>query len=177
MYMHQMGDTTVSVTNAPLSFNSTKVPGVCKPMDFKTLAVFEDLQSQLNRVAHAKGLPKIAVDGDIGTGTTGLMVKVGMASAGITCTAVAVAAGAFAAQAKQLADQLGAPAKVSGPPPIKPPSILDPNTLLEIPAPSGGIAASFANLSTAGKLAAVVALGGIGYFLIGSKKKKSKGRK
>jgi hypothetical protein len=177
MYTHSLGDTgmTVSVSNVPLAFNSTKYPGICKPSDTRTLAAFKELQSQLNRLAKGKGLSdRISVDGDIGPGTSNLMVKTGMSTSTMACTAIAVAATAFAAQAKQLADQLKAPASVAGPLPVRAPTLVS-SVGLEIPAPATGIGAgvfnAFTGMSTPMKVAAVGILAGIGYFAF-----KKKGR-
>ncbi len=174
MYQYTFGDTTTEIANTPLSFNSTKYPGVCKPMDFRTLAVFQGLQSQLNRLAQVKGLAKVAVDGDIGPGVISLAGKAGIAPVGSACSVIAANAIVYEAQSRLLADTLKAPAMVSGPAPLKAPSIIDPKTMLDVPAPraSAGLLDGFNNLSTPLKLAAVGVLGGIAYYIHkGSKKK------
>lgn len=158
---------------ANVSFNSTKYPGTCKPSDFGTLAKFKALQEQLNRVAEKKGVAKIAIDGDIGPGTLGLMAKLGLASSGTACTAIAGYVSTFTAQAKALADTLGAPAKVSGPAPIKAPTIVTPAGA-EIPVPPGAaFLGQLTNMPTTAKLA----LAGVGVgivYVLATKKKRRK---
>jgi hypothetical protein len=163
-------------------FNSTKYPGVCKPMDNDTLQVVYDLQNQLNRLAKMKGAALIAVDGDIGPGTVALATKLGpwshfasmMETAApistSSCTDVAQNADAIAAGAKSQADSLGAPEKVSGPAPAKPPTIITPSGQeVKGPAPAGAsLLDSFKNLDTT----TMLVLGGIlvgGVVLLGFK--------
>lgn len=123
------------------SFNSTKYPGICKPSTTATLAVFKSMQQQLNRVASIKGLPKVAVDGDVGPGTVQLAGYVkAVAAADATgadttgdnvvadnaatlvdvidassCVAIASRADDIAANAQMYATALGAPAAVPAP--------------------------------------------------------------
>ncbi len=167
MYLNSgMGDDT----GTALAWNSTKYPGVCKPSNAATLAVFKNLQTQLNRAAQAKGVAKISVDGDIGPGTIALMAKVLGTSSSLACTTVAAGAAAFAATAAGIAAAGNVPVTISQPVPVKAPTLVDAagkETLA--PASSGsGIAASLASqwgsMSTPVKLAAVGILGGIGYF-------------
>jgi len=178
-----MGDgldvSDVTVAPMPLAFNSTKYPGLCKPSDVATLAAFKNLQSQMNRLAQAKALPKIAVDGDIGPGTVSLASKLGLIGAGATCSAIAVAATFFALQAKNAADKLGAPTTVSGPAPAHPPTLVNAaGAEFAAPAPSigEGVMGFFTNLSTFEEVAAVGILGGIGYFVLAKKRKRGKSR-
>jgi len=123
------------------SFNSTKYPGVCKPSTTATLAAFQNLQTQLNRVAQAKNLPKVAVDGDVGPGTVALAGYVkAVAAADATgadttgdntvadnaatlasvidassCTSIASRADDIAANAEMYATALGVPSTVPAP--------------------------------------------------------------
>lgn len=106
-------------------WNSTKFRGVCKPMDFATLAVFKDLQSQINRLAAAKLVSsRVVVDGDIGVLTTSMAAQgaKGMSGADrlVSCDDVAAIADELAARFKARADQIGAPERVAGKKPTAP---------------------------------------------------------
>lgn len=168
MYLNGYGD-DVGAGIAPniIVFNSTKYPGICKPSNKYTLDAFKELQRQLNRVAQLRGLAKIGVDGDIGPGAVGLANKALGAPA--SCTSIASSAPGYASQAKIMADSGGAPATVAGPLVIKPSTLVNAATGVEVIAPSSGIAANvgnaFANMSPIAKLAAVGILGGIGYYV------------
>lgn len=169
-YMQTLGDTGVE---PGVTWNSTKVSGVCKPSDFATLHKFQELQRQINRVAHMKKTTKVAVDGDLGTAT----IKAFNAAIGAnitSCSSIATTVTLFTSQLRSLADSLAAPASVSGPAPVTPPSIVRPDGSL-VPAPPGaGTAAGamFWDLGVAGKVAAVGIAGGIGYLLLTNKKKR-----
>ncbi len=99
----------------------TSVGGVCKPQNFPALDAVREFQRQLNRVAQVKKLAKTTVDGSIGAGTLGLFRQVQSSSSGSvmgdpsTCMGVAPDVDVLAAQVKDLADTLGAPATVSAP--------------------------------------------------------------
>lgn len=159
-------------------FNSTKYPGTCKPSDAYTLGVFKELQRQLNRLAQGKGVSKIAVDGDVGPGTVALARTVGIDSSG-SCSTIAMNAAVYASIAKGLADQLGVPASVSQPTPIKAPSIVNAAGQETTVTGGGGIAASvsgaFAGMSNLEKALALGIVGGIAYVVL-VKKPKRKGR-
>ena len=171
-YLTMGADAPVATSGPVPKFNSTKYPGTCKPSDFGTLSLFKALQEQLNRVAQVNGIAKIAVDGDVGPGTLGLMAKLGLAASGTPCTSVAAYVVTFTATTKALADTLQAPAKVSGPAPIKAPTIVTAGNL-EIPAPPGaGIIGSIQNMGTPAIIAAVGIAGGIGYMLFFKKKRR-----
>lgn len=109
------------------------IAGICKPMDTATLAVYRDLQAQANRVAHARGMKRIDVDGRIGPETVGLVEEVTMASYG-QCDQVAAIADELAQAIRGTADALGAPEVVSAPrtrPPLQPMpdgTVMDPMT-------------------------------------------------
>ncbi len=114
-------------------WNSTKYPGVCKPTNFTALAIAKSLQSELNRLAQVQGLPKIAVDGDIGPSVIRLIQALKpypfapfLSQTGLTCSAVAMQAEAVTATAKAVADAASVPAKVSQPAPSKPITIITP---------------------------------------------------
>lgn len=113
-------------------FNSTKYPGVCNPSDSDTLAIFKNLQAQLNRVAQGLGLTKITVDGSIGPGTVALLAQIaanitsGGVSAdparnilaqtsGYTCVDVASNADMLGSAAQGMADQMSVPTQVQQP--------------------------------------------------------------
>jgi hypothetical protein len=175
-YLTEMGDTGLE---PGVTWNSTKIPGTCKPSDFATLAKFKAFQEQLNRVAQVKGYPKIAVDGDIGPGTVALALKVtGSNTAASSCATIAGNITALTTAVMAVANTLSAPAKVSGPAPVTPPSIVNAAGQIQVAPPGAGnsIGASiydtFDKLGTVGKLAAVGILGGIGYFVIVKKKRR-----
>jgi len=159
-------------------FNSTKYPGVCKPMDVATLQIVYDLQNQLNRLAKmiATDRQPIAVDGDIGPGTVSMATRLGLLTLKEQseggCMAVAQNADSLAATAKKHADELGAPVTVPSPSPSKPPTIITAAGLeIKGPPPSGAsLLDSFKNLDTTTMLALGVVLAG-GAFLLLSKPK------
>jgi hypothetical protein len=94
--------------------------GICKPMTFDSLALFKDLQNQINRIASIAGWSKIRIDGSVGPKTTAAAAKaiqfIGGFSPGAGCDAVARSADKIAADLKRGADAKGAPAVVKGPP-------------------------------------------------------------
>jgi len=122
-----------------VSFNSTSYPGTCKPSDLATLAIFKNLQAQLNRIVYAynkitgNNAALISVDGDIGPGTMQQVEEVqalltadtsmdvyptaGMIKAQSTssCSDVANNAETLVAAAQAVADTIGAPASISQP--------------------------------------------------------------
>ncbi len=165
------------------------VAGVCKPTDGATLEAFKNLQRQANRVADAKGLTKVGVDGAIGAQTLALMTSIKAVAAGggstsfgwvnflanqnvSSCSAVAGGAVSIAAMLSQMADYLGASSSVASPAPASPPQIVNPTTGI---ATDQGAAASlsdlFKNLSTPMQIAAVGAVGAAAYFIHKSSKK------
>jgi hypothetical protein len=168
---------------ASTDFNSTKYPGVCKPSTTDALATFRRMQTQLDRVATVKGLPLIAVDGDIGPGTIGLFSKLkqeivsyAMANQDVaastkialatSCAQVASVADVIANEAESYADSLNAPSKPASPPPAKPPTLVL-QTGQEVPAPmSADILEAFKNIGTTGMLAIGAAMLGIGFLLL-----------
>lgn len=150
------------------NFNSTKYPGICKPMNRETLDQVVEMQNQLNRVAQNKGLPKIAPDGDVGPGTVGLVNKVkeivlDLATNTSTCMGVAMNADLIASNAKMFADTAGVSATVSAPIPPRPPSFIAP-TGVEIAAP-GAAASAAGGMSTTTMLLIGAVIIGAGYFL------------
>lgn len=151
----------------PADFNSTRYPGICKPMNQRALDIVKDLQKQLNRNAHVRGIAKIAIDGDIGPGTLSLLSKVAPAGANwstSSCMNVAAGADIIAATLKRLADAAGAPSSVSGPMPAKPPTFIDIKGNVHQDANSAGsIIDTFSNMSTGQKVIAAGLLAGIGY--------------
>lgn len=147
-------------------FNSTKYPGICNPSNFETLDKFKELQRQANRLAQARGIAKIAVDGSIGPGTIGIMKQL-LPGSGMTCNDIAIGAEAFTAQLRILADQAGVSKTVSGPTPVTPPKIVT-QAGVDLPAPSG----MFGEMSTGVKVAAAGLLVVAGFMLFGPKSKK-----
>lgn len=116
----------------PSHFNCTKYPGICKPSDFATLAIFKNLQAQLNRVAQALGFKKVTVDGDIGSGVTSLLSQIAanlsqggvsvdparnilIQAGGYQPTEAAANADTLGNAAQGVADQMSVPAKISQP--------------------------------------------------------------
>lgn len=113
---------------AESDFNCTKYPGICKPTSWAMLRRVMEFQYQLNRIAHVRNLPKIAVDGDIGPLTHALFVQIiGNTSAYPTARSVAMDLINLLRQMKALADALGAPTSIDVPAPTKPPSFISPS--------------------------------------------------
>ena len=87
--------------------------GVCKPKNFPALTAAKDLQMQLNRIAKAKSIGTIVVDGDIGPGTVGLVGRCNTIGAGIpgagSCATITGVLPAATQSAKAFADKIGAP--------------------------------------------------------------------
>lgn len=182
----QMGDLPSS------DWNSTKYPGVCKPTNFGSLGIFKELQKQLNRVAHALGLNKIGVDGDIGPGTMSLLTQIkprlnplnpvhlGFMGAPTSCAGVAGKADSLGPIAKSIADGLGVSSTISQPAPSRPPTIITPGGAELVAPPGSGLEAGLwdkvKSSSTTAKLAIGVALlvAGVyaGIIPMGKKKRK-----
>jgi hypothetical protein len=183
-----MGDLDAS------DWNSTKYPGVCKPTNFGALAKFKELQTQLNRVAQAKGLGKIGVDGDIGAGTVNLLRSIVTASAAdrgasstgtyatvvysfassmaTSCSSIAAKADVLAAALKNYANALGVSSAVSSPAPPKPSSIITSSGEVTAPPEYQGSGSGPIGAMTAGqKVFAGLALGGLAYAMLGKKKR------
>jgi len=166
---------------------------VCKPANYSTQATFREMQAQLNRCAQAFGVPKIAVDGDIGTGTLTLLsrlaskmsdtnaMEVALANeASNDCSTVASRAETVLFFAKTVANGKGAPATVasgggsssggsSGNTGIVPPPITGGTSL---PGAGGGIAASLSAMSTIEKAGLAVGALALGMALFGKKKRR-----
>lgn len=157
----------------------TMVNGVCKPQNFPALAAVRAFQGQLNRVAQAKGLPKISTDGSVGSATMALFRQVQAAApAGqimgdaSMCTNISADVDVLGQQIQAFADSLGAPATVSGPViSFSPPTIVTKSGKTVV-APDAGITGSLATLSGVEKLALLGVAGGIGYMLLTKKKHK-----
>ncbi len=155
--------------------------GICKPRDFATLYIFQEMQHQLDRVAQGKSLPKIAPDGDIGPATVSLVMKTGpynaMMAQAATCDSVAAHADSILTEAKAKADALGVPDKVTTPVIVKAPAIISATggSVVAPPNPVGAGASvmdSVKSLGTVGVLAIGAGVVVIGYVL--TKKKKGK---
>lgn len=99
----------------PLKYNATKykAQGIVKPSDLYTLATFRELQTQLNRLAGAKGSAKVATDGDIGPKTLALAKKLGVVPASTTPTQLAAQADVLGLKARGMADDAAAPPAVA----------------------------------------------------------------
>lgn len=155
--------------------------GICKPTDFPTLYIFQEMQYQLDRVAQGKGIAKIAPDGDIGPATLKLVGQTGpyMMVDAMSCPSVAASADMILAEAKKKADELGVPAKITVPATFKKPSIVAPSGAIVAAPPGPAMGAGASIVDTVKSLGTVplVALGAgvvaIGYMLT----KKRKGRK
>jgi hypothetical protein len=158
----------------------TTVNGVCKPQNFPALAAARAYQGQLNRVAQAKGFPKIATDGAIGPGTLALHKKVQSVAAGSvmgdpsSCMGVAPDVDILASQVKDVADALGVPATVPGPvlAVLSTPTIVTKSGKVVAAPDASGIAAFFGPMSGVEKLAIVGVAGAIGYLVVSSKKRR-----
>jgi hypothetical protein len=96
--------------------------GICKPMTFAALAAFKNVQTQLNRIAKAKGWPAIGVDGALGPSAVALFNRAVPTmnsvmgyhhTADWTCDAIALQATNMGAALKATADRLPA-ATVAG---------------------------------------------------------------
>lgn len=176
------------------NFNSTKYPGIVKPSNTSTLATFKRCQTQMNRVAAAKGFKTIAADGDIGPGTVSLFelvkahigqyalanndvaaaVKINSASGAV---GIASVADVIANEADSYADSLGAAANPPAPQPTKPPTLVDAKGF-EKPAPAGAnLLSAFESMPTTYKVVAVAILGGIGFFVYKDMSKMGKRRR
>lgn len=161
---------------------STARAGVCKPTNLTALGYVKKLQNQLNRVAQAKGFPKIGIDGEIGQATQALFAKVQAAAptqimgSPSSCMGIAPDADVLSAQVQAYADSIGAPATVSPSAlAMKAPTIVRPNGQ-EVA--ETGVMGAFDQLATIEKVAVLGVAGGIGYLLFTAKKKrKAKGRR
>jgi hypothetical protein len=168
-------------TGTTLVFNTTKFPGICKPMNKATLDVTVVFQRQLNRVAQVKGFPKIAADGDIGTLTLALFRKVQGVSGGTvmgdgsSCAGIGPDLGTITRQIEALGDKLGAPTTVGAPSPARTPSFLNAQGV-EVKVPGAGGAGSLVdvvkNMPLSMKLAFAGITVGIGYFAFFDKKRR-----
>ena len=173
---------------APSDWNSTKYPGVCKPTNFTSLGLFQELQMQLNRLADHMGLKKVGVDGDLGPGTLKLLAQCKAKGLGMpfpidTCSQVAKTAVQITTILRGTADSFGVPAKVSAPAVWHPATIVTPAGD-EVKAPeefqrnaSPGLSGA---LGGAGTVVAIGALGAIVYMLHkdrkGARGKSARGR-
>lgn len=140
------------------------IPGVVKPMDAATLDLFKELQRQLNRVAQAKGYPKIDVDGRIGPGTVKLYQRA-FNQTNLTPDTVALVASSVVQSAKALADQAKVPATVPGPVvPLSPPSTANPDGTVADPPGIGllGLVPGLAAAIPGGNLGFLAAIGLVG---------------
>lgn len=167
---------TASGGSSISSDDFTARAGVCKPNNLTALSYVKELQRQLNRVAQAKGFPRVGVDGEIGPGTLSLFAKVQAAAGGSqimgtpsSCLGVAPDADVLSAQVQSYADSIRAPVKASPPLGIKAPTIVKPNG---VEVAEAGVMDAFGQLPTLEKLAVVSVLGGIGYLLVTGKRKR-----
>jgi hypothetical protein len=157
------------------------VGNTCKARNFPALAMVKEFQSQLNRVATAKKLPKVAVDGEVGPATLSLFRAVQAASGGAllgnpaTCMGVAPDVDVLGADIKQFADTLGAPVFVTPPISLKAPTVVT-KSGLHVVAPNSGIAGSLATLSGPTRIALLAVAGGVGYMLFTGKPKRKEAR-
>lgn len=184
-----MGDVASS------EFNATKYPGVCKPSTVSALATFKRLQTQLNRIAAAKSIPTIAIDGDIGPGTVTLFGKVQadlvayatstmnlagsvkIAVVTSSCTALASVADIVGDVADQYATSIKAPLNPPSPTPTKPPTLVLPSGA-EVPPPAGaGLLTAFTSASDTMKIAMIAVAGGVGYYLLKGRKHRRRTRR
>jgi hypothetical protein len=172
-------DNVMSTTNGTTTTAAdfTSVGGVCKAKNFPALAMVQEFQSQLNRVAQARGFSKIAADGTIGPATMALFRLVQAASSGsvmgdsTSCAALSADVDVVGAQIRTFADTLGAPPMVAAALSIKAPTIVTASGKT-IVAPNAGLAGSLAMMSGIEKVAILGVAGAIGYLLLGTKKKR-----
>jgi hypothetical protein len=174
-------DQTASGGTSTTAADFQVIAGVCKPQNFPALAMVQEFQSQLNRVAQVKGFPKIAADGAVGPGTLALFRQVQTAAGGAvmgdasSCMGVAPDVDVLGAQVKQVADAMGAPATVRPALSLKAPTIVTKSgkTLVS---PNAGLAGSLATMSSLEKVALLGVAGGIGYLLMNPAKRKKRGK-
>lgn len=156
------------------------VGGVCKPTDEPTLRIVQDLQKQTNRVAAAKSLTKIGVDGDIGPLTLAAVRAAASISGGrvtvdtSSCSALGAQIKTAASQMKAFADAIGAPASTSSPALSKPPSIVTPAGLIKPVASSASLIDAVASMPMPMKVAFGGIMAGIGYFVFFDKPRKKR---
>jgi hypothetical protein len=163
-YLAGLGDVTAA--------DFVVMGSVCKPRNFETLDKFKALQTQLNRGAEAKGVAKIAVDGDIGPATVKLLAAVTGGSASASASSIALVAEALTAQVKSIADQAGIPSKVSSPKPATTPAIVNAAGAI-VPQPvSASAMDAFNRMSTMELAIAGIVLGGGAFLLLGKKKRR-----
>lgn len=156
------------------------IAGVCKPTNFPALELSKELQRQLNRVAKAKGFTRVVVDGAIGAGTLALFKQVQALTKGAlmgdpsSCMGVAPDVDVLAAQAKQFADSINAPADGGGPLSLSPPTIVNPATgqTASKGGVAGGVLDAFSNMGTIEKIGVAAALGAAAYYAFGKKRRK-----
>lgn len=82
---------------------------LCRPKNFRVLAIFKNFQRQLNRVLYTKKQALISEDGDIGPSTTAAVARAGFGTYD-GCGQLASKSEAFAITWQNIADVLGAPA-------------------------------------------------------------------
>lgn len=87
----------------------TASAGVCKPMDSATLAVYKDLQRELNRILSRSGKGLLGIDGRIGPATK-KAVEDALQTSFADCDAIAAQADSMVSQVRAKANSLGAPA-------------------------------------------------------------------
>lgn len=150
----------------------TTLAGVCKPMNHVTLGKFKELQNQLNRLAVANNLPKINVDGRIGSKTVSLYNK-GVGGSMTSCdqlSAITVT-GQSISLAKAAALAIGAPAKVD-PPITSRPSIAKADGTVADPPLLSVTDSIFGLFESPIGLLAVAGLGYMGYRTMSKKPKR-----
>lgn len=155
----------------PSDFKSV-APGICKPTNFGALDALKEMQRQLNRVAQAKNLAKISIDGDVGPATSQLVRATGayFMVDPADCMSIATNALTITAQAKGAADAAGVPSQVASPKPPSTPSIIAPTGAI-VPQPMAASAAdAFKNMSTTMMLLLGAGVVGVGYFVTRKKK-------
>ena len=175
-------DTTMTPSGATVGGQDVGVPstsswksvgGVCYATTSDFLASLKTLQRQLNRVATAKGIALIAVDGSVGPLTLALMNTVAgygaykaMANPDTsTCDAVCTSAFAFIAATQAFADSLGAPDSVASP--SGSPQVWNnaTGTLVKQPI-AADLADTWGNLSSTNKMIVGAAAVGLGYWAL-----------
>ncbi len=113
-YLGSLGSTSVAGPVAPSNY--TVKGDICLPNNATVLALWKNLQTQINRLAVVQGVAKIAVDGRIGPGTAKAYSAVTGQPLTASVNLAAAASSGMVSNLKAKADSAGAPAVVPTPP-------------------------------------------------------------
>lgn len=174
-----IGGQDTGVPTAPTSAWKN-VNGICYGQTTDFLGTIKSLQRQLNRVADAKGIALIGVDGSVGPATLALMSQVGGMGAYAqvatgtpsSCSTVCSGIYAYIAATQSFADGLGASSSVSSPAPATTPSWFDPAKQAVVPQPvTASVGDLFANLSSTTQMAVMGGAGLLAWWAYNDSKK------